>query len=290
MEFSVVIAAYNASSTLERTLNSIYNQSYQDFEVIVVDDASQDFEKTVLIVDKFLALGMKIRLISHEVNRNGAAARNTGIDHAQGHHIVFIDADDEWLETKLEVYKEKIDLLESPSLIFSQVSVSSNGNISSSRPNKGPNKEQHISEYLFLSGGFIQTSTICVPTDFAKSLRFDDRFRRHQDYDFCLRAYHKEIPFIFIKKSLTIYHVEGKVFKSKLEDVNYCYWWLNEMRLYMSELGYGGYKFFLISGRLYCARSWLPLIKNILSSLKLIGIKGVWISRDKVKFILRNIF
>jgi glycosyltransferase involved in cell wall biosynthesis len=97
---SVVIPTYNRARTIERAIDSVLAQTFQDFEVIVVDDGSQDETKGVL--SRF---GDRIRLIIQE-NRGVSAARNTGIQAAHGKWIAFLDSDDEWHPAKLEKQME----------------------------------------------------------------------------------------------------------------------------------------------------------------------------------------
>ncbi len=82
-------------------------QSLQDFEVILVNDASPDWHKALPIIEAFN--DARIKTISHTQNKNGAAARNTGILAAKGNYIAFLDADDEWLSNHLENSFETIN-------------------------------------------------------------------------------------------------------------------------------------------------------------------------------------
>ncbi|MDH4229816.1 MAG: glycosyltransferase [Nitrospirota bacterium] len=94
---SVVIPAYNRAHTLGRALDSVLAQTFGDFELIVVDDASTD--DTVRVAE---ATGdPRVRVLRHETNRRAAAARNTGIRAARGKYVAFLDSDDEWLPEKL---------------------------------------------------------------------------------------------------------------------------------------------------------------------------------------------
>ncbi len=93
---SVVIPAYNSMAYLPETITSVLNQTYTDFEVVVVNDGSTDNTKEwVSQIDD-----SRIRLISQE-NRGLAGARNRGIEESQGKYLAFIDADDLWSPTKL---------------------------------------------------------------------------------------------------------------------------------------------------------------------------------------------
>lgn len=95
---SVVIITYNRSELLRTAIRSVLSQSYQDFELIVVDDASRD--NTSEMVQAFD--DQKIRYIRHETNKKEAGARNTGVLNSTGEYIAFLDDDDEWLPEKLQ--------------------------------------------------------------------------------------------------------------------------------------------------------------------------------------------
>lgn len=93
---SVIIPAYNAEQYLAQTVNSALNQSYRDFEVIVVDDGSTD--RTPQILADF---GNKIRSVSQE-NSGPSSARNRGLELASGEFIALLDADDLFIPNRLE--------------------------------------------------------------------------------------------------------------------------------------------------------------------------------------------
>lgn len=95
---SVIIPTYNRAHLVGRAIGSVLNQTYQDFELIVVDDGSTD--NTEQVVKRFN--DPHIRYICHDQNRGGSAARNSGIKMARGEYIAFQDSDDEWLPEKLE--------------------------------------------------------------------------------------------------------------------------------------------------------------------------------------------
>lgn len=95
--FSVIIPYYKKRSYIERCINSVLNQTFQDFEIILVDDGSADDIKG-LVEEKYMN---KIRLFTQE-NRGVSAARNTGIAAASHNYIAFLDADDCWSPFYLE--------------------------------------------------------------------------------------------------------------------------------------------------------------------------------------------
>ncbi len=95
---SVVIPTYNRANLVDKSILSVLNQTYDNFELIIVDDGSTD--NTADVVNSFN--DERIRYILHEKNKGVAAARNTGIKFSIGDLISFLDDDDEWLPEKLE--------------------------------------------------------------------------------------------------------------------------------------------------------------------------------------------
>lgn len=105
--FSVIIPVYNAEKTIEKTVRSLQNQSFQDWEALIVNDASTD--QSVEFLSKMAAQDARIHLFNTpEKNRplGAAATRNIGIEKAIGRYIAFLDADDLWLPEKL-AYQHK---------------------------------------------------------------------------------------------------------------------------------------------------------------------------------------
>jgi glycosyltransferase involved in cell wall biosynthesis len=103
---SVIIPAYNRSSTIARSVQSVLVQTFQDFEIIVIDDGSTDTTREVVqkIADK------RIHLICHHGNQGAAVARNTGMQAATGEYIAWLDSDDEWLPEKLDIQLQALNL------------------------------------------------------------------------------------------------------------------------------------------------------------------------------------
>jgi succinoglycan biosynthesis protein ExoO len=100
MTVSVIIAAYNVENYVARAIASVRAQTYADWEVIVVDDASTD--RTASVVEDLHVQDPRIRLLRHHVNSGPSAARNTGLGAATGDWIAVLDADDTWRPTRLE--------------------------------------------------------------------------------------------------------------------------------------------------------------------------------------------
>ncbi len=100
---SVVIPAYNAEKTIEDCVNSILNQTYNNFELIIVNDGSTD--NTLELCEKIAQLDNRITIINKD-NQGVSAARNDGIDKASGKYLLFVDSDDtvdkEYIKTLVE--------------------------------------------------------------------------------------------------------------------------------------------------------------------------------------------
>lgn len=101
MRFSIIIPTYNNAQFLARAIESALNQTHQNFEILIVDDASTD--NTEQIVQSFVADDDRIRYFKLSSNSGGAAApKNHALKFAQGELIAVLDSDDEWLPEKLE--------------------------------------------------------------------------------------------------------------------------------------------------------------------------------------------
>lgn len=96
--FSVIIPLYNKENYVENALKSILNQTFTDYEVIIVNDCSTD--KSVAKIASYLS--DNVRLIEHEKNKGLSATRNTGIQNAKADYVTYLDADDLWKPTFLE--------------------------------------------------------------------------------------------------------------------------------------------------------------------------------------------
>ena len=97
---SVIMPAFNAETTIEKAIRSILMQTYQDLELIVVDDASTD--NTAKVVQKLMKEDLRVKLVALEINKGVGEARNTGLKASQGKIIAYQDADDVSLKNRIE--------------------------------------------------------------------------------------------------------------------------------------------------------------------------------------------
>ena len=97
---SVITPSYNCARFIEETIRSVQAQTWQNWEMIIVDDCSTD--NSVEVIQNLAKTDTRIRLIEHQWNGGPAVARNIAIEHASGRYIALLDSDDLWLPEKLE--------------------------------------------------------------------------------------------------------------------------------------------------------------------------------------------
>ncbi len=179
--YSVVIPLFNRADVITETVKSVLSQSVKDFEIVIVDDGSKDNPKH--IIDRIE--DSRIRYILQE-NKGGSAARNTGIDHATGKYIAFLDSDDLWLPFHLEQALPILETMEN-TCAYSQVIVERGGGVSFIKPPRTLRENEPVSEYLLCDRGFFQTSSLIIPAELARKVRFDETINYGQDTDFSIR-------------------------------------------------------------------------------------------------------
>jgi glycosyltransferase involved in cell wall biosynthesis len=210
---SVIIITYNRAHLLGAAMTSVLNQTFQDFELIVVDDASQD--NTADVVRSFR--DDRIRYIRHDTNKRVAGARNTGLQNSMGEYIAFLDDDDEWLPEKLQ---RQVDLLDSCSPVvggvytgFIQVDRSTGKTLM----RIVPSKRGIIFEDMFIENCIGTASVVLLRKKcFAKIGLFDENISYGEDYDMWLRI-SREFQFEYIIDSLLKYYVHDNKLSTNYE-------------------------------------------------------------------------
>ena len=218
--FSVILPTFNSSNTLNRTLLSLSLQTFKNFELIIIDDCSDDINSITDIIHSFNEK-LNYKFIKHKKNKNGAAARNTGIKHARGKFICFIDSDDTWDSNRLEYLKDFItrNNISDNTIIYGRLRICrEKTSFIEYKPIVEYSSKTHISEYLFCYGGIMQTSTLVLSRKSTNTLNFDERFKRHQDVSFVIEAYIKGFCFKYISKPLVNYHIPYSILKQRISE------------------------------------------------------------------------
>lgn len=178
---SVVIPCYNRKDRLLACLSSVLSQSYDNIEVIVVDDGSTDNVRELFtnIADP------RLRFLRYEKNQGACHARNYGAERSHGEYIAFQDSDDVWYPDKIE--RQLAFLKDSGADMcfcgMDRVSAKGNGYYF---PVHGFSPENALEQ--FLAENRAGTQTMLMRRQVFERLRFDESFRRYQDWDFAIRA------------------------------------------------------------------------------------------------------
>lgn len=181
---SVIIPTYRRSTMLPRAINSALNQTYKNLEIIVVDDNNPNsiYRKKVENVMKNYERYQNVRYIKHSENKNGSAARNTGIREAKGKYVSFLDDDNYFYPNKIE--KQIKYLFENPQYKAVYCGLQREHNV------EIPTQEGDLT-YEQLSGkNIIDTNMILMERSVALSFDgWDERLKRNQDVSFMLRYF-----------------------------------------------------------------------------------------------------
>lgn len=195
--FSVIIPTYNRQHLFEIALNSVLNQTYKDFEVIIVDDGSTDQTSEVIrnLVDT------RIKYLYQE-NRGVSHARNRGLEISNGKFMAFLDSDDRWVPQKLHIVNELIKQHPQVSIFHTDEIWYKGGRLLNQKK-----KHKKPSGYVYLKAlpqCCIGMSTSVVKREVLENIGlFDESLPACEDYDFWLRATHSfEVK--LINEKLTI--------------------------------------------------------------------------------------
>ncbi|MFJ2057518.1 CDP-glycerol glycerophosphotransferase family protein [Streptomyces sp. NPDC087908] len=130
--FSVIIPVYGVEGYIRECLESVTSQGYENFEVIAVDDCSLD--SSGAIVDEFAARDPRVRAVHRAENGGIGAARNTGVEHARGDYLLFVDGDDSIRPGSLQAMADRLDAAEDPEiLLFDHVRTHVDGSVEASK-------------------------------------------------------------------------------------------------------------------------------------------------------------
>lgn len=178
---SIVVPTYNRANVIHKSIDSILNQTYKDFELIIVDDGSKD--NTEQVVKEYH--DDRIKYVRNESEKHGpSSARNIGIKHSTGQYIAFNDSDDEWHQDKLE---KQIEFLKKTraDVTFCVMRKNSGG------------KQEYIPERSFtqdqcnikrvLISSFTGTPALLGKADCFKNNLFDEAITCNEDWELVIR-------------------------------------------------------------------------------------------------------
>ena len=224
---SIVVAFFNASESLERTISSIDAQTYTNYEVILVDDCSTDNSSG--IASKKSNISPKYFYVRLPINKGAGAARQAGLNLARGEYIAFLDADDEWHCTKLDKQIAVLESIRDTIIVHTGYNVK---NIHGQTIGRVMPPSTITIRHMYLSN-FIATSTAV----FRRSLAGADKMpviRARQDYAFWLKLIKSNKgKVIGVREILCNYYkTPNSVSSSPIRNVK------NNYLMFRGELGY----------------------------------------------------
>lgn len=206
---SVIIPTYNRGHIIERAINSILEQTCQDFEIIVVDDNSKD--NTIRLLTDLVKKDPRIRYLQNNEQKGAQFSRNKGIKSANGKWIAFLDSDDYWLRCSLEA---RLDIIEryGVKVVYSECNkIDANGIIK-------PFNILPFSGYIYhelLENPFPMFQGLLVAKDAIEEIGFlDEKIISYQEWDTSIRLA-KYYPFGFVKQPTFVYDCQGSDTMSK---------------------------------------------------------------------------
>ena len=190
---SIIIPTYGRANYLKSAIDSVLSQSYQNIEILVIDDNNPDTldRKETEIILKSYASNSKVKFIQHHRNMNGSAARNTGIRHANGEFICFLDDDDLFLEKKIEKQvKCLLELDDSWGCCYTNY-IKKIGNKLFEK--NGEFRNGNLLDIALMRDLFIQAgSNLLIRSSVVKEIGyFDESFKRNQDLEYLVRILKK---------------------------------------------------------------------------------------------------
>lgn len=202
---SVIIPAYNVSRTLTATVQSVFEQTLQDFEIIIVDDGSKDntLEVAQLIAEK----DSRVKAMA-QANGGASSARNTAIRAAQGKYIALLDADDLWVPHKLE---RQLEILENGKEVYAVQSgaffVDDNLELISVRP-CSETKDALLETLLFQNMPNNMSTLVIKREMFEKMGYFDTELEILEEWDMAIKVA-RNCNLVSIEEPLSLYRVHA---------------------------------------------------------------------------------
>lgn len=215
---SVVIPTYKRPNTVSRAIQSVLGQTYDNIEIIVVDDnnpSTPEREATECVMTQY-QLNPQVTYIQHECNKNGSAARNTGWRQANGKYITFIDDDDEISSLKIE---KQVDCMESLDSSWGACYTAYHTLMRDGTAQKSANSEignvylRTLMRNFYVGSG----SNLLLRKSAVDEIGgYDESFRRNQDIEFMVRIFEK-YKVAFVNEDLLTIHWEVRDVKSSYE-------------------------------------------------------------------------
>lgn len=209
-KISIITPTYNSNKFIKRTITSVLNQIYTDWEYLIIDDSSTD--NTVELVNEFVKQDSRIKLFKTPKNSGGPALpKNVGIENAKGEYVAFLDHDDEWLPLKLEkqikVFEESKN--EKLGIVSCFLNIRNNNGKLIYKHKK--NYRGDVLKQLANRNFIVNSSCVVIKLSILKEVgQFDSRFKTSDDWDMWLRISKAGYQFDFVSEYLVNYITHGE--------------------------------------------------------------------------------
>jgi glycosyltransferase involved in cell wall biosynthesis len=169
---SVIIPSYNHEAYIAECINSVLNQTFQDFEIIITDDASTD--RTVQVIERFN--DPRIKLFKHSINKGASVATNNCIRQSKGKYIAMLSSDDAWYPNKLDIQVKYLDTHPKIGAVFGKADwIDETGAIIKSRhfPYMDVFNVRNRSRFEWLNHFFNKGNCLCHPCSLVRRKCYD---------------------------------------------------------------------------------------------------------------------
>lgn len=233
---SVIIPTYGGGQYLQRAIDSVLNQTYQNIEIIIVDDNGVDTPNQIAtgkVVEDYKD-NLRVKYVCHDVNKNGSAARNTGFAYSNGEYIALLDDDDEYLPNKIEKQVEDLERLDSSyALVYCRFKAVFTDKVVTSKLGGTGNVFYDLMMHKMIIG----SSSLLMHRHVWREMNgFDESFKRHQDYEFTARIAFKYKVYAEDFVGYVYYILDRNTPQNPYTTVDYRKHYINKMMPYLETL------------------------------------------------------
>jgi len=223
MKLSIIIPIFNVAQWIEECIKSVASQTRKDFEVILVDDCGTDNSMTIVEKTlKELNANFPVKILHHECNRGLSAARNTGIQSAEGEYILFVDSDDQLLPDAVELLLGKAEQT-GAEMVVGEIQMGGNSEGIWHIAYKGEiceGRDSILSNYM-KQQWYVMVWNKVIRTDFVKrnNLYFEEDLRTHEDGLWSFNTHCVTENIAFVHTSTYLYNVRENSIMTNVRDL-----------------------------------------------------------------------
>ena len=198
---SIITPVFNGEKFINDSIRSVLSQSYENWELLIVDDKSTD--STESIISNYLVKDKRVRYFKNEINLGPAGARNVAISNARGSYIAFLDVDDMWVKDKLQLTLDQLDQSKAPLVYTSYQRIDENF----TKVGRKINIPLEIHYRELLGNTAICTSTVLINREVTGDFLMEEVY--YDDFVAWLNILKRYGAAVGLNESLTLYRVVG---------------------------------------------------------------------------------